>query len=736
MQSAHIYLFLSRRKVSIAIATSALLFLSFTPNATADPRNTVNNALLSKIIVNNAIENPVTTSDSGGIPLPVGNVINSNINPNFAPGVHFFCTDATTKDLSYGGSGSKADCKSNSTSFGVTVNSTAFTQSTSIDDVYFCIDFNTLDIVPSEDIKSVTCLNNVNVIKVAKIDPAKFPNNHNFICADNATGNLTDGGSGSIPVPKTVASNCYSISATTSETTLPTINVSKVTEITPGVHFFCADKKTKDLSYGGSASKAKCKANSSSFGVVVTSLTRTKGGQESDEIFCINLKTADIRYDPFAFPCSPNFSMIFVATKKTDPKKYNQGQHFICLIYKTQYLSYETLSYGGSGSKAKPIKVPSDCFSVAAAIKATTSLVTVEILSSYLMCVDAGTNIVRHPIGNIGGCGQNSTSFYVGAQGQAGVAGVAGKDGKTIWNGTGDPENTWGQPGDMYINSKTFTLYGPKNLDGTWPAGVSMIGPKGEQGLTGPPGVGETGARGPAGATGSTGATGAASTVAGPAGANGANGTNGSDATLTCAQGGTCSLGSTGPGGGKVFYISTTPNTAATPWRYLEVAPSTWNGDTDLKMQWWACDAPGWVKELTAGTTSTTSNTKTTIGKGFSNTKMILGMCGYGAAQMSASYNGGGKSDWFLPSKDELNQLCKWARGIAWSSDATLCTSDGSLNSSTYGAASAGLQSLAGYWSSTEHDSSNAIFQAFSNGSQDSNGKHFDNVYVRPIRAF
>ncbi len=499
---------LTRRKVSIAIATSALLFIGVTANATE------------------SIGPPPITVESGGeIPVPGGTVIN----PNFTQGVHFFCTDAITKELSYGGAGSKANCKTNSTSFGVVVTSTAFTQSTSIDDLYFCIDFNRLDILPGDG-KSVTCIDNVNVIKVARIDPAKFPNNHNFICEDIATRNLTDGGSGSIPVPKTVASNCYSISATTSETTIPTINVSIATELTPGVHFFCADTKTKDLSYGGSGSKAKCKANSSSFGVVVTSLTRTKGGQQSDEIFCINLKTADIRYDPFAFPCSPNFSMIFVATKKTDPAKYTQGLHFICLIHKTQYVSYETLSYGGSGSKAKPKTVASDCFSVAAtkATTSSTSLVTVEIQSSYLMCVDAGTNIVRHPIGNIGGCGQNSTSFYVGAQGQAGATGATGKDGKTLWNGIGDPVNTWGQPGDMYINTQTFSLYGPKNLDGTWPAGVSMIGPKGDQGLTGPPGLGETGARGPAG---SPGATGAASTVAGPTGATGAAGTNGTNGT-------------------------------------------------------------------------------------------------------------------------------------------------------------------------------------------------------------
>ena len=65
-----------------------------------------------------------------------------------------------------------------------------------------------------------------------------------------------------------------------------------------------------------------------------------------------------------------------------------------------------------------------------------------------------------------------------------------------------------GAPGDMYINATTKTLFGPKNLDESWPTGVSMIGPKGDQGL-----IGLTGATGPQGPGGS-----------GPAGANGANG--------------------------------------------------------------------------------------------------------------------------------------------------------------------------------------------------------------------
>ena len=141
--------------------------------------------------------------------------------------------------------------------------------------------------------------------------------------------------------------------------------------------------------------------------------------------------------------------------------------------------------------------------------------------SGYLLCVNPKTKNVTHP--GTSKCPKGTTALVLGAKGQDGAAGLTGaaglngsdgKDGKTLWNGVKDPENTWGAPGDMFINSVTKTLFGPKNLDGSWPAGVSMVGPKGDQGpvgltgATGPQGPG--GGSGPAGPTGATGATGSA----------------------------------------------------------------------------------------------------------------------------------------------------------------------------------------------------------------------------------
>jgi len=334
----------------------------------------------------------------------------------------------------------------------------------------------------------------------------------------------------------------------------------------------------------------------------------------------------------------------------------------------------------------------------------------------YLVCVQPKTTVVTHP--STSKCPKGYEKLILGAQGDAGTVGITGaaglpgtdgkngvdgkngSDGKTLWNGTTDPESTWGAPGDMFINSATKLLFGPKELTTGWPAGVPMLGLQGVKGDIGERGL--TGAQGSTGAGGSNGATGAT-------GSNGAAGSNGSNATLTCAQGGICIVGNTGPGGGIVFYVQTA--TAAAPWRYLEAAPNTWSGGVADPTIAWCSNTSTFVAALTSGGTGSV-NTSTAIGSGFSNTKIMLGSCTYGAANMAASYNGGGKSDWFLPSKDELNQLYL-AR-----------TSVGGFGASAY-------------WPSSEYVSNStwAWEQMFTNGVQDANVKSFT-TYVRPIRAF
>lgn len=107
--------------------------------------------------------------------------------------------------------------------------------------------------------------------------------------------------------------------------------------------------------------------------------------------------------------------------------------------------------------------------------------------------------------GQTGPAGSAGIQGPIGPQGAAGSNGVAGVDGKTILNGTSNPTNQ-GVNGDFYINTSTNTLFGPK-ANGSWPTGVSLVGPQGPAGVQGA--TGQTGQTGPAGATGPTGATGA-----------------------------------------------------------------------------------------------------------------------------------------------------------------------------------------------------------------------------------
>jgi hypothetical protein len=114
------------------------------------------------------------------------------------------------------------------------------------------------------------------------------------------------------------------------------------------------------------------------------------------------------------------------------------------------------------------------------------------------------------------------------------------------------------------------------------------------------------------------------------------------------AAAGVCEEFDTGPGGGFVFYDAGSRQS----WgRYLEAAPQGWSGSTeDPETVWCAKDQPGYANALATGNQ---------IGSGASNTALIIENCGSdSAAGLAAAYRGGGKSDWFLPSRDELGMEC------------------------------------------------------------------------------
>ena len=231
---------------------------------------------------------------------------------------------------------------------------------------------------------------------------------------------------------------------------------------------------------------------------------------------------------------------------------------------------------------------------------------------------------------------------------------------------------------------------------------------------------------------------------------------------LSCAAGGACIVGDTGPGGGKVFYVraeggtfTSTGSACNTACKYLEAAPTdqsagiVWatttekcyqtkapggNGSNNNNCQLFSIYSPHVTPDQANSRTAATA-----IGKGMANTNAISNRFNSAgdpvatntyAAGIAFEYETGGKTDWHLPSKDELNQMCKWQRGVDLTPEATVCTG-GTPNS---GRGASGFSDVA-YWSSSEFDTNLAWLQRFESGQQDVNGKA-NTLSVRPVRAF
>ena len=208
---------------------------------------------------------------------------------------------------------------------------------------------------------------------------------------------------------------------------------------------------------------------------------------------------------------------------------------------------------------------------------------------------------------------------------------------------------------------------------------------------------------------------------------------------LTCAQGGSCAVGDTGPGGGLVFYVHddaddlfTCGATLASTCKYLEVAPNTWDGGSADPTKLWAVDDHQSSDIAEIANDSTAYNDASGIGLGYKNSEAIVlqGNDTTTAAGAARAYGGGSKSDWYLPTTAELNLLCQWARDVV-QSVTTPCTG-GTLNTGT---GAGGGFSADAYWSSSEYAASNAWLQNFFYGSQGSSFKRYADC-VRPVRAF
>lgn len=159
---------------------------------------------------------------------------------------------------------------------------------------------------------------------------------------------------------------------------------------------------------------------------------------------------------------------------------------------------------------------------------------------------------------------------------------------------------------------------------------------------------------------------------------------------LSCAGGGPCKVGDTGPGGGVVIHVATSPQ-----WwgRYIEArALSRGRG-----LPWSLAPTTAVYVDDATGTAQRQRIDARAIGMGAPNTERIIAQSGPGkyAASYVDSLVAGGFDDWYLPSLDELDAA--YHQVIA-----------GRLRSLVREA----------YWTSTEASDRYAWYQMFQDGTQ------------------
>ena len=203
-------------------------------------------------------------------------------------------------------------------------------------------------------------------------------------------------------------------------------------------------------------------------------------------------------------------------------------------------------------------------------------------------------------------------------------------------------------------------------------------------------------------------------------------------------SGSSYTCGAAGPGGGTIFYASSTAFACgeglSSTCNYLEVAPNLWapNSQNTCKEAGGECggsatktsDFSGSGNGITYCTGSGQNNVisgawETAVGSGYANTTAMIPMCNPSdAANVARAYDGGGMTDWSVPSEYELAALFYFP----------------------YRNAIGGFPP-AKYWSSTGYSNSNktAIVLDFSSSTSklvSTNLGKTTGLGVRPVRAF
>ena len=212
----------------------------------------------------------------------------------------------------------------------------------------------------------------------------------------------------------------------------------------------------------------------------------------------------------------------------------------------------------------------------------------------------------------------------------------------------------------------------------------------------------------------------------------------GGRSSAECAAGRTCQVGDIGPAGGVVFYDAGKTES----WgRYLEASPASCQASGTT----WRIAPPGkrGTKKLpplypTWKTAARQRVESKRLGMGQANTALIVKQHkGLQQASINTTAAGyadllvcGGKDDWFLPSKDELDTLYN-----------VLAVTDNDLIGNNSFGFTRGF-----YWTSSEYNNETAWTQLWIDGQQFDREKWlngdprkdggFNPFHVRPIRAF
>jgi len=195
------------------------------------------------------------------------------------------------------------------------------------------------------------------------------------------------------------------------------------------------------------------------------------------------------------------------------------------------------------------------------------------------------------------------------------------------------------------------------------------------------------------------------------------------------------SVGQTGPGGGKIFYYSATGFNCGPTFtdrcNYLEVAPSTWNGASEVTVLLGNRTTDQEVVGVPKDSSAVFSEND--IGLGYKNSIVFnsdsraLNNTGI---KFVRNYRGGSLDDWYVPSSTELNILVYWSKGLSPDVNAR-STSNAAILNGNFDTS---------YWYYSSSQTSGPSFyghiQRFDTGAITTNQWSDASMRVRPIRAF